>query len=115
MTFAQLAQTDINRLRTILQEAGPRFKMMVPDSWPEQAGLAAKGEWDLLKKLQDELDGGKYRQQDEFDGFHMNSFHFRLQIGALEIKNNKVVHIDIPDREIKSGDENRKPGTSCAA
>ena len=62
LTFAQLAQTDVNRLRTILQAAGPRFKMISPESWPEQSGLAAKGDWDALKKLQDELDGGKYRQ-----------------------------------------------------
>jgi predicted flap endonuclease-1-like 5' DNA nuclease len=62
LTFAQLAQTDVNRLQAILQEAGPRFKMIVPESWPEQAGLAAKGDWDVLQKLQDELDGGKYRR-----------------------------------------------------
>jgi predicted flap endonuclease-1-like 5' DNA nuclease len=62
LTFAQLAQTDVNRLQAILQEAGPRFKLIAPESWPEQAGLAAKGEWDLLKKLQDELDGGKYQR-----------------------------------------------------
>jgi predicted flap endonuclease-1-like 5' DNA nuclease len=61
-TFAQLAQTDATRLRAILQAAGPRFKMIVPESWPEQAGLAAKGDWDVLQKLQDELDGGKYRR-----------------------------------------------------
>lgn len=61
-TFAQLAQTDVSRLRTILQDAGPRFKMMEPESWPEQAGLAASGNWDALNKLQDELDGGKYRR-----------------------------------------------------
>lgn len=62
LTFAQLAQADVSRLRAILQEAGPRFKMMEPDSWPEQASLAGKGDWDALEKLQDELDGGKYRK-----------------------------------------------------
>jgi hypothetical protein len=35
---------------------------MDPESWPEQAALAAKGDWDALKKLQDELDGGKYKK-----------------------------------------------------
>lgn len=62
LTFAQLAQTEVSRLREILQEAGPRFRIMEPDSWPEQAGLAAKGNWEDLTKLQDELDGGKYRR-----------------------------------------------------
>lgn len=62
LTFAQLAQTEVTRLRAILQDAGPRFRMIEPESWPEQAGLAANGNWDALTKLQDELDGGKYRR-----------------------------------------------------
>ncbi|GAK61140.1 hypothetical protein U27_01038 [Candidatus Vecturithrix granuli] len=62
LTFAQLAQTDVNRLRTILQDAGSRFRMIEPESWPEQAELAANGDWSALTKLQDELDGGKYRR-----------------------------------------------------
>jgi predicted flap endonuclease-1-like 5' DNA nuclease len=61
LTFAQLAQTEVSRLRSILEEAGPSFKGMDPESWPEQAGLAAKGDWEALKKLQDELDGGRYK------------------------------------------------------
>ncbi len=59
-TFTQLAQTEAKRLRAILQDAGPRFRMIGPESWPEQAGLAANGDWDALTKLQDELDG-EYR------------------------------------------------------
>jgi len=31
----------------------------VTETWPAQAKLAADGEWDELKKWQDELDGGK--------------------------------------------------------
>ncbi len=31
----------------------------VPDTWPEQAKMAADWKWDELKKWQDELDGGK--------------------------------------------------------
>jgi large subunit ribosomal protein L21 len=30
-----------------------------PETWPKQAGMAASGDWDGLKKWQDELDGGK--------------------------------------------------------
>ena len=30
-----------------------------PETWPQQAQLAADGKWDELKALQDELDGGK--------------------------------------------------------
>ncbi len=30
-----------------------------PESWPEQAALAAEGDWDSLKRLQDALSGGR--------------------------------------------------------
>jgi predicted flap endonuclease-1-like 5' DNA nuclease len=62
LTFTQLAQTDVEQLRAILEEAGPNYKRMEPESWPEQAALAAKGDWDTLKELQDQLDGGKYKK-----------------------------------------------------
>jgi len=58
-TFAKLAKASQKKLKAVLTAAGPRFKMHNPGSWPKQAGLAAKGEWDKLKKLQDELDGGR--------------------------------------------------------
>ena len=58
-TFAQLASTPVAKLKEVLHAAGPRFAMMEPTTWPEQAALAAKGDWATLDKLQDELDGGK--------------------------------------------------------
>jgi hypothetical protein len=33
--------------------------MMDASTWPQQAKLAAKGDWDGLEKLQDELSGGR--------------------------------------------------------
>ena len=60
MSFAQLAQAEVERLREILVAAGPAYKGMDPQSWPEQADLAAKENWDALKELQDKLDGGRY-------------------------------------------------------
>ncbi len=58
-TFQKLAETDPDVIRGILDEAGPRYRMHDPGTWPGQAKLAADGDWDALKKLQDELDGGK--------------------------------------------------------
>ena len=60
-SFAQLAQTEVSRLREILQDAGSPYKGMTPESWPEQAALAAKDDWDALKALQDQLEGGRYK------------------------------------------------------
>lgn len=56
-TFAQLAATDVDRLRQMLHEVG--YRVNDPTTWPEQARLAAAGEWDRLKALQDELKGGR--------------------------------------------------------
>ncbi len=58
VTFADLGSTKVGVLRNILTEAGNRFKMHNPSTWAKQAKLAAKGNWDKLKKLQDELNGG---------------------------------------------------------
>lgn len=58
-TFDDLAKAKPAQLKAILDAAGPRFKMHTPGSWPKQAKLAAAGKWDELKKLQDELKGGK--------------------------------------------------------
>lgn len=57
-TFAQLATTEVSQLEQIVREdAGIRIAF--PDTWPEQARLAAAGDWDALEKLQEELKGGR--------------------------------------------------------
>ena len=56
-TFAQLAETDTSRLEEILRESGIRISN--PETWPEQAALAAKGDWEGLKELQEHLKGGR--------------------------------------------------------
>ena len=59
MTFAQLAAKTPEQLDEILDAAGSIYKAMDETSWPKQAALAAAGDWDALKKLQDELVGGR--------------------------------------------------------
>jgi predicted flap endonuclease-1-like 5' DNA nuclease len=59
LTFAQLAATSVERLKAILEHAGPRFRLADPTTWPNQARLAAEGAWDELKALQTELNGGR--------------------------------------------------------
>jgi len=58
-TYVMLAETKVALLRDILEEAGPRFRLADPQTWPEQARLAARGDWDALKALQDTLMGGR--------------------------------------------------------
>jgi ribosomal protein S13 len=56
-TFEDLANTKVEDIQQILADAG--LKMMDATTWPQQAKLAAEGDWDALKKLQDKLSGGR--------------------------------------------------------
>lgn len=57
-TFAQLAGSSVASLERIVRdEAG--IKVAYPDTWPQQAGLAAAGKWEELERLQDNLRGGR--------------------------------------------------------
>ena len=58
-TFEELAKTKVIVIQAILDKAGKRYAIHNPATWAEQAKLAAKGDWVNLKKMQDELNGGK--------------------------------------------------------
>lgn len=57
-TFSQVAQTSAADLTRIVKEEGG-VRLAFPDSWPEQAELAANQEWGKLESLQDTLKGGR--------------------------------------------------------
>lgn len=58
-TFADLANASAETLKEILNNAGSRFQMHDPTTWPKQAELARDSKWDELKKWQDELNKGR--------------------------------------------------------
>lgn len=58
-TWTDLAETEVSLLRTMLNDAGQRFKAHDPSSWPQQAALLAAGAWDDFAALNDRLDGGR--------------------------------------------------------
>lgn len=58
-SFAALAEASVERIREVLEAAGPRYKSIDPTSWPVQARMAADGQWDELKKWQEENGGSK--------------------------------------------------------
>ena len=59
VTYAQLAARTPDELRAILAAAGRGYRLADPTTWPEQAALAAAGDWQALEALQDTLKGGK--------------------------------------------------------
>ena len=58
-TFAVLATTSVDHVQKILDDAGSRYKLAKPGTWPAQAEMAAENRWEALKTWQDELDGGQ--------------------------------------------------------
>jgi len=58
-TWSALAACDRDRLKEVLADGGERFRIHEPATWPQQAALAASGDWAALKRLQDDLKGGR--------------------------------------------------------
>ncbi len=58
-TWAKLAEAQPERIKEVLAEAGSRYQMHDPTTWPAQSRLAAEGKFDELKELQSKLDGGR--------------------------------------------------------
>ncbi len=56
LTFSDLASRAPSQLREIL---GPEYAAHDPSTWPDQAQMAATGDWDGLRAWQDQLDGGR--------------------------------------------------------
>lgn len=58
-TWRRLSSTEPEVLSTILQEAGPRFRIHDPGTWPQQAELLASGQWQEFVQLTENLKGGR--------------------------------------------------------
>ena len=58
-SYDQLANHKVSLLEEILDKAGPRFRVHVPETWPEQAGLLRDGKMEAFKALTERLKGGR--------------------------------------------------------
>ncbi|MDQ5768157.1 hypothetical protein [Thiothrix subterranea] len=54
-TYQQLAETSHQKLQALLIVEDEQFSQHDTSSWPQQAALAARGEWEQLKTYQDSL------------------------------------------------------------
>ena len=57
LTYQQLSEMDDKQLTDFLQQAGVRVRQTDPAYWKKQAKLAAEGQWDDIKKLQQKHKG----------------------------------------------------------
>lgn len=58
-TWEELADTEPDQLREILNAAGESYRIHDPSTWPAQARLAVNESWELLREYQDQLKGGR--------------------------------------------------------
>ena len=58
-SFKQLSEAKVSRLQKILDNAGPRYRVHKPKTWPVQAKMVAEGNWTELTKWQNKLKGGR--------------------------------------------------------
>lgn len=83
-SWADLASKSPDEIKPILEAAGSAYKMMDPSSWPQQAKLAAEGQWAALIEYQRFLDGGKETTGD----FESASKAEDMALKALGFNNN---------------------------
>ncbi|HRX30043.1 MAG TPA: helix-hairpin-helix domain-containing protein [Saprospiraceae bacterium] len=58
-TWEELANTSVDRIQSILDNAGSRYSLAHPDTWPRQARMAADAKWSELEAYQESLNGGR--------------------------------------------------------
>lgn len=58
-TFAALSSSSKDALRDILNKYGDKYRIIDPNTWPQQAGLAQDRKWNELIDLQKALDTGR--------------------------------------------------------
>lgn len=58
-TWKALSETSVEKCQQILNDAGERFRIHKPATWPKQSELAYLGRWNELKQWQDQMTGGR--------------------------------------------------------
>ncbi len=59
-SFSKLAETDVKHINEILEKKNPSLlKKTDPTTWPEQARIAAEGDWKALTNLQKSMKAAK--------------------------------------------------------
>lgn len=76
-TILNMQNSNRDALKEVLNVAGSRYKMHEPKSWPAQAELTAKGAWDELSKLHNEI---MNNSQNSFQEFQENSKYLTIVI-----------------------------------
>jgi predicted flap endonuclease-1-like 5' DNA nuclease len=67
-SFSRLASTGIDRINEVLEKENPNLlRLTDPSTWPEQARMAAEGDWEALSALQNELKNARRTREPSED------------------------------------------------
>ena len=67
-SFSRLASTDIDKIRETLEAENPNLlRLTDPSTWPEQARMAAEGDWETLAALQNDLKNARRNKKPSKD------------------------------------------------
>jgi predicted flap endonuclease-1-like 5' DNA nuclease len=58
-TWKALAETSVEKCQEILDNAGEKYRIHKPATWPRQCEMAYFGKWNELKEWQEKMVGGK--------------------------------------------------------
>ena len=105
-SFKELRMTDRDTLKKYLDDAGTRFKMHEPQSWPHQAGMAERGEWEELKTYQEFMDGG--REIPSESAFSKINVPVKPIIDDVEADYNKALSQDNLSNDLKKKNDLKK-------
>jgi len=62
--FTKLGSINLNRLNEILEAENPNILRLIdPSTWPVQAKLASKENWEALSNLQESLKNSRPKKQ----------------------------------------------------
>lgn len=61
--WADLASKSVDFLKKLLEKEGAKYRIIDPSTWPKQAALAEKGNWEDLIAYQKTLDTGKKKDK----------------------------------------------------
>ncbi len=89
-TWRELSKVKAKHIKGILDNAGPKYQMHNPSTWPKQAKLAADGKWKKLKDYQDILIGGV--EPSVYDKERFNSDEAKKHMGKkIELNDLTIV------------------------
>lgn len=93
-TWSDLANKSEIEVREILDSHGDKYKMINPESWALQAGLASTGQWKELITLQKQLDTGTDSNIDMTESKLEKSLNKTMKSGFGKFKENDLMIVE---------------------